>query len=67
MDALWACPTHKMFGVGSRTTKHLARLGIQTIGELAHTPLPDLKFKMKRYMKKLRHLERSAVANRQWL
>ncbi|GIP02001.1 DNA polymerase IV 2 [Paenibacillus lautus] len=52
MDALWACPTHKMFGVGSRTTKHLARLGIQTIGELAHTPLPDLKFKMKRYMKK---------------
>ncbi|GAE04430.1 DNA polymerase IV [Paenibacillus sp. JCM 10914] len=52
MDALWACPAHKMFGVGSRTTKHLARIGIQTIGELAHTPLPDLKSRMKRHMRK---------------
>lgn len=52
MEQLWACPVNKMFGVGSRTTRHLARLGIQTIGELAHTPLGELKRKMKRHMKK---------------
>lgn len=52
MQSLWALPVNKMFGVGSRTTRHLARLGIHTIGELAHTPLAELKRKMKRYMKK---------------
>ncbi|SMF87910.1 DNA polymerase-4 [Paenibacillus uliginis N3/975] len=52
MEALWSCSVHKMFGVGSKTTRHLARLGIHTIGELAHTPLGELKRKMKRYMKK---------------
>ncbi|PZD93266.1 DNA polymerase IV [Paenibacillus sambharensis] len=52
LDELWQCSPHKMFGVGSRTTNHLARIGITTIGQLARTPLPELKQRMKRYMKK---------------
>ena len=52
LQPLWECSVHNMFGVGSRTTRHLARLGIQTIGDLAAIPLPELKSKMKRHMKK---------------
>ncbi|MBO2944987.1 DNA polymerase IV [Paenibacillus sp. F411] len=52
LDALWARPVNSMFGIGSRTMRHLARLGIHTIGELAQTPLGELKRKMKRHMKK---------------
>src|SRR5690606_32964900 len=33
----------KMFGVGSRMTAHFARLGMNTIGDIARTPLPRLK------------------------
>ena len=52
MNTLWECPVNKMFGVGARTMRHLARLGIHTIGDLARTPLGELKQKMKRYMKR---------------
>jgi DNA polymerase-4 len=42
---LWTLPVHKMFLVGSRMTRHLAKMGIYTIGELAVTPLQKLKRK----------------------
>ncbi len=34
---LWPLPVIKLFGVGSRLKKHLNRMGIRTIGDLAHT------------------------------
>jgi len=42
-DALWPLSIDKMFGVGSRMNRHLRRLGIHTIGELANFPLVKLK------------------------
>lgn len=42
---LWPLPIHQMFMVGSRMTKHLTRMGIHTIGDLARTPLSRLKAK----------------------
>jgi DNA polymerase-4 len=44
---LWNQPVHKMFGVGSRMTAHFARMGISTIGDIARTPLPQFKEKMR--------------------
>ncbi|MGZ9584724.1 DNA polymerase IV [Paenibacillus marinisediminis] len=52
ISELWTLPVNKMFGVGTRTMRHLSRIGIQTIGELAQTPLPQLKQRMKQYMRK---------------
>jgi DNA polymerase IV len=40
---LWPLPVHKMFGVGNRMHRHFLRMGIDTIGDLARTPLPRLK------------------------
>ncbi|PZM64093.1 DNA polymerase IV [Paenibacillus dendritiformis] len=44
---LWPQPVNKMFGVGSRMTAHFARLGMTTIGDIARTPLPQLKDKFR--------------------
>ena len=44
---LWQQPANKMFGVGSRMTAHFARMGMLTIGDIARTPLPDLKRMMR--------------------
>ncbi|MCG7407583.1 DNA polymerase IV [Paenibacillus sp. ACRRX] len=44
---LWKEPVHKMFGVGSRMSKHFAKLGMVTIGDIATTPLPQLKDKFR--------------------
>ncbi|MET3543827.1 DNA polymerase-4 [Paenibacillus favisporus] len=44
---LWPQPVHKMFGVGSRMTAHFAKLGMTTIGDVARTPLPQLKDKFR--------------------
>ncbi|WP_028545080.1 DNA polymerase IV [Paenibacillus taiwanensis] len=44
---LWPEPAHKMFGVGSRMSKHFAKLGMVTIGDVATTPLPRLKDKFR--------------------
>lgn len=41
-ETLWPLPVEKMFGIGSRMRRHMHRLGIFTIGELARTPLPKL-------------------------
>lgn len=43
---LWPRPISDMFGVAGRMTAHFNRVGIETIGDLASTPLPDLKRKM---------------------
>jgi nucleotidyltransferase/DNA polymerase involved in DNA repair len=42
-DQLWPLSIDKMFGVGSRMNRHLRRLGIHTIGQLATYPLERLK------------------------
>jgi nucleotidyltransferase/DNA polymerase involved in DNA repair len=44
---LWPEPVHKMFGVGNRMTAHFNRLGMNTIGDIARTPLPRLKEKFR--------------------
>lgn len=44
---LWPQPVHKMFGVGSRMTTHFTRLGMHTIGDIARTPLPRLKDRLR--------------------
>lgn len=43
MNQLWALPIGKMYGVGSRMSKHLQGMGIFTIGQLANTPLEMLR------------------------
>lgn len=40
---LWPLPIGKMFMVGRRMEHHLERIGIHTIGDLAHTPLMQLR------------------------
>ncbi|AVF28966.1 DNA polymerase IV 2 (plasmid) [Paenibacillus larvae subsp. larvae] len=40
---LWPLPIHNMFYIGSRMTRHLKRMGIHTIGDLARTSLPRLQ------------------------
>ncbi|MFE5318931.1 DNA polymerase IV [Paenibacillus sp. NPDC056579] len=47
LEELWKEPVQKMFGVGSRMTAHFARLGMFTIGDIAKTPLPQLKQKFR--------------------
>ena len=42
-EKLWPLPVQGMFGVGSRMMRHLNRMGIYTIGDLARTPLAALK------------------------
>ncbi|TCS95103.1 DNA polymerase IV [Hazenella coriacea] len=42
-EYLWPLPIGKLFGVGSRMNRHLQRIGIRTIGELAQFPLERLK------------------------
>jgi DNA polymerase IV len=40
---LWPLPVEKMFGVGKRMGRHLRRMGITTIGDLARCPLARLQ------------------------
>ncbi|MCI3921545.1 DNA polymerase IV [Paenibacillus sp. TRM 82003] len=42
-EKLWSVPVHGMFGVGSRMMRHLNRMGIYTIGDLARTPIETLR------------------------
>ncbi|MCQ6558136.1 DNA polymerase IV [Paenibacillus mendelii] len=44
---LWPLGVNEMFGVGGRMTAHFNRMGMQTIGDVARTPLPQLKNKMR--------------------
>jgi DNA polymerase-4 len=51
-DTLWKLPIPNMFGVGSSMTKHLQRMGIQYIGDLAKLDLGSFKQMMKARMGK---------------
>jgi DNA polymerase IV len=42
-EKLWRLPVQGMFGVGSRMMRHLNRMGIYTIGDLARTPIAALE------------------------
>jgi DNA polymerase-4 len=42
-EKLWRVPVQGMFGVGSRMMRHLNRMGIYTIGDLARTPIETLQ------------------------
>ncbi|WP_211745290.1 DNA polymerase IV [Paenibacillus sp. Marseille-Q4541] len=42
-STLWPIPIREMFMVGSRMAHHFYKMGIHTIGDLAHTPLPRLR------------------------
>ncbi|RUT39507.1 DNA polymerase IV [Paenibacillus anaericanus] len=42
---IWHKPTRDMWGIGSRMEKHLYKMGIHTIGDLAKTPLGRLRSK----------------------
>ncbi|RUT48585.1 DNA polymerase IV [Paenibacillus anaericanus] len=42
---IWHKPTRDMWGIGSRMETHLYKMGIHTIGDLAHTPLFKLRNK----------------------
>ncbi|HWF81805.1 MAG TPA: DNA polymerase IV [Streptosporangiaceae bacterium] len=43
LDFLHPLPVSALWGVGERTGKVLARLGLRTVGELAHAPLGTLE------------------------
>lgn len=47
-DTLWQLPIHKLFMAGSRMTRHFTYMGIHSIGELANTPLDQLKRMLRR-------------------
>jgi len=44
-ELLWPFPVEKIWGIGSRMKRNLYRLGITTLGQLAHFPLEQLKMK----------------------
>jgi len=43
LDVLHPLPVKAMWGVGATTEEALVRLGLRTIGDIAHTPLPVLQ------------------------
>ncbi|EFM12976.1 DNA-directed DNA polymerase [Paenibacillus curdlanolyticus YK9] len=47
-NTLWTLPIHKLFMSGNRMTHHFQSMGIETIGQLAKTPLDRLKGMMRR-------------------
>lgn len=42
-STLWPLPIYQQFMIGTRLSRHLIRMGIHTIGELAATPLGKLR------------------------
>lgn len=51
-ETLWKLPIPSMFGVGSKMTRHMQRMGIQYIGDLAKLDLGSFKQMMKARMGK---------------
>ncbi len=48
-EKMWPLPVHDLFFVGRAATKKLLNLGIQTIGELAHTDPEILRTHLKKH------------------
>jgi len=48
-EKFWPLPVEELFMVGKRTSPRLRKLGIRTIGELAHYPLPLLEKEFKSF------------------
>ena len=46
LDFLHALPVSALWGVGERTGEVLARLGLRTVGDIAHTPLATLQHEL---------------------
>jgi len=44
-DKLWSLALKKCWGIGSRLSRHFNKLGVKTIGDLAHLPLNYLEGK----------------------
>ncbi len=44
-DKLWPLPLKKCWGIGGRLAKHFNKLGVKTVGDLAHLPLEYLENK----------------------
>ena len=44
-DKLWPLPLEKCWGIGSRLAKKLNKIGVKTMGDLAHIPLEYLENK----------------------
>ena len=46
LDFLHPLPTSALWGVGARTGEALARLGLKTVGDIAHTPVATLQHEL---------------------
>jgi DNA polymerase-4 len=46
LDFLHPLPVAALWGVGARTGETLARLGLRTVGDIAHTPLASLQHEL---------------------
>ncbi len=44
-ETLWQLPVENMFGIGHRMKRHMSRLGVHTIGDLATIPMEKLTAK----------------------
>src|SRR6056297_2283694 len=44
-DKLWSLPLKKCWGIGSQLAKHFNKIGVKTVGDLAHLPLEYLENK----------------------
>ncbi|QTH45923.1 DNA polymerase IV [Cohnella sp. LGH] len=51
-ETLWPLPVHQMFMVASKMATHFAIMGLPTIGDIARTPLPEFKRRMRLRMGK---------------
>lgn len=55
-EKLWPLPVRELFYVGNATEKKLHRMGIYTIGELAHAEVGDLRRKLHKHGETIWHL-----------
>lgn len=60
-ETLWTLHIDKMFMVGSKMTRHLNFMGLDTIGKLAGTPLDKLKLMMRLSLVKTQMLMQKCI------
>ncbi|MCV9948136.1 DNA polymerase IV [Paenibacillus sp. BT-177] len=58
---LWPQPVRLMFGIGSRMERHLERLGLYTIGDIARTPLPRLQDRFRSHFGKQSNIQAEVI------